>query len=267
MRTPLSNLPTPCLPGRRNSVSKETHHAPHTCGGPGSTRAGKHSAALRKRQLEAREILRLATGGHDPRNSRWSVRRPGHQPAEESSIRSLLTRNAVPSQRSVSFHEGRAKVADTSRLPPPMSVHCGQRNSCKFWVDQLAELASLQLFRSVESKVTGLCVVLTTPCTKPVPTPTGSTARRKGLPQSHEICHGICTHQPTHTAHHVVHRWQNLAHHPCSRALSVVTLFGLSLICICSFVQWTSLICIVANATVRSVVCDSIGPDAPLQKS
>ena len=60
----------------------------------------------------------------------------GHHPAEESSIRSLLTRNAVSSQKPVSFHEGSAKVADT--CPVPQSVHCGQSNSGRFWVDQLA---------------------------------------------------------------------------------------------------------------------------------
>ena len=32
-------------------------------------------------------------------------------------------------------------------------------------------------------------------------------------PESHEMCHAICSHQPTHAAHHVVYRWQNITHH------------------------------------------------------
>ena len=111
------------------------------------------------------------------------------------------------------------------------------------------------LFKSVESKVTGSCVVLTTPCTKPVPTPTGSTARRHGFPTiSRNLSrnlfpstHAYCTSRCASTAE------------PCTsslltRPLSVLTLwtrmpFGLSLICIC-LVCGTSHICTDANATV-----------------
>ena len=55
--------------------------------------------------------------------------------------------------------------------------------------------------------------------------------------ESHEICHGICSHQPTHAAHHVVYRWQNIhiisahAATECADPWSRMP-FGLRLICI-----------------------------------
>ena len=124
----------------------------------------------------------------------------GHQPEEESSIRSLLRRNAVPPQKVSVFPRRQCKgdghvTTPAQNLTP--SVHCGQGKSSMFWVDQLAlayppeplnwmrfsrpQVCTSLLSRSDEPKVTGSCVILTT-IYKPVPTSTGSTARRCGFP-------------------------------------------------------------------------------------
>ena len=94
-----------------------------------------------------------------------------------------------------------------------------------------------------------------------------------GPPLLHEICHEICSLQPTHAAHDVAHRWQNQTHHLCSRAhrradpLDKDAFWSQLDLHVSRLSNTTSLICVDANATVGSVVCDSIGPVAPLQES
>ena len=136
-----------------------------------------------------------------------------------------------------------------------MSVHCGQGNSGRFWVDQLAlayppeplnwvrssrpQVCISLLFRSVEPNVTGSCVVLTTPCTKTSADVMGSTAHRcefsrvsrnlsrNVFPSTHACCASRCVSMVEHYTSSLL-----------TRPPSVLTPWtrmplGLSLICIC----------------------------------
>ena len=108
----------------------------------------------------------------------------------------------------------------------PMSVHCGQSNSCRFWINWRWRFHRAAEFDEIFSSA-GLHIVPLQDCRTqgdgimrgPHYTTYKSSADVHGLDGAqiwtlqspHEICHGICSHQLTHIAHHVVvHRWQNL---------------------------------------------------------
>ena len=96
-----------------------------------------------------------------------------------------------------------------------------------------------ELFGSAESKETGSRVGLASPCTKPVPTPMGPTARRYGcstvsrslsrnlFPSTHVCCASRCALMTE------LYTSSPLTRPQCVLTLWTRMLFGLSLICIC----------------------------------
>ena len=155
----------------------------------------------------------------------------GSPPEEESSIRSLLTRNAVTLRGQCLFTKAvqggghvttpaqnlSVATANVCTLRPKQHRHVLGRSqvplasppeTLKWMRFSRPQVCTSLLFRSVEPQVTGSCVVLAAPCTNQCRRPWLDGTQTWVLHSLTKFVTESVPYQPTHAAHHVV----------CSRA-------------------------------------------------